>query len=53
MEEQKSGVRYGIASCFDRVLGSDQQARRAAEDELKTLEVTEGQENVDHTSKCI
>lgn len=42
MERQKDGVRSSITSCLTRVLGSDQQARRVAEEELKTLEVTEG-----------
>ena len=42
MERQKDGVRSSITSCLTRVLCSDQQARRVAEEELKTLEVTEG-----------
>lgn len=43
MEDQRAVVRDGIASCLTAVLGSDQYARRTAEDELKALEVTEGQ----------
>ncbi len=42
MEGQKDGVKSGITSCLTRVLGSDQMARKMAEDELKTLEVTQG-----------
>ena len=42
-EQQKDGVRASIFCCLTRVLGSDQNARSKAEEELKTLEVTEGQ----------
>lgn len=42
-EQQKDGVRASIFSCLTRVLDSDQNARKKAEEELKTLEVTEGQ----------
>lgn len=41
-EGQRVAVRAGVASCLTRVLGPDHHARRAAEEELKTLEVTEG-----------
>ena len=41
-EGQKEGVKCNVISCLERVLGADQQARKMAEEELKTLEVTEG-----------
>ena len=44
MEGLKDGVRSSIASCLTRVLGSEERARKMAEEELKTLEVTEGPE---------
>lgn len=40
-EGQKEGVKCNVISCLERVLGADQQARKMAEEELKTLEVTE------------
>lgn len=42
MEGLKDGVRSSIASCLTRVLGSEERARKMAEEELKTLEVTQG-----------
>ena len=36
-------LRSSIVSSLTRILGGDQSERRAAEQELKTLEVTEGQ----------
>ena len=42
MEGQGESVRHSIASCLTRVLSSDQHARKQAEEELKALEVTEG-----------
>ena len=42
MERQKDGVRSSVSCCLTRVLGTDQHARKVAEQELKTLEVTEG-----------
>ena len=36
-------LRSSIVSSLTRILGGDQGERRAAEQELKTLEVTEGQ----------
>lgn len=36
-------LRSSIVSSLTRILGSDQSERRAAEEELKALEVTEGQ----------
>ncbi len=42
MEGQRESVKLSVASCLTRVLGSDQHARKQAEEELKALEVTEG-----------
>ncbi len=42
MSHQESAVRSEVASCFSAILGHDQQARKLAEEELNTLEVTEG-----------
>ena len=47
MAGQKEAVRDSVASSFTSILGPDQLSRRVAEEELKALEVTEGQ--VDHT----
>ena len=43
MGDQKSAVRAGVASCLTAILGSDQQVRKVSEEELKALEVMEGQ----------
>ena len=42
MESQRESLKLSVASCLTRVLGSDQHARKQAEEELKALEVTEG-----------
>jgi hypothetical protein len=42
MEGLKDGVRSNIVSCFTKVLGAEELSRKLAEEELKTLEVTEG-----------
>ena len=44
MEDQKkAAVKGGVLLCLTAILGSDQDARKTAEQELKALEVTEGQ----------
>ena len=43
MGDQKSAVKLGVASCFTAILGHDHSARKLAEEELNTLEVTEGE----------
>ncbi len=43
MEGQKDAVRSSVAASLTSILGADQIARKVAEEELKALEVTEGQ----------
>jgi len=47
MAGQKEAVRNSVAASLTSILGPDQLARKVAEEELKALEVTEGQ--ADHT----
>ena len=42
MSSQHAALQSTVVSCLTAILGSDQQQRKAAEDELKALEVTEG-----------
>lgn len=51
MCDQKATVRAGVASSLTAILGADHQARKVAEEDLKALEVTEGQ--VDRTHMII
>ena len=48
MAEQKEAVRASVASSLTSILGSYQLARKVAEEELKALEVTEGQADHAH-----
>lgn len=38
----REALRMNVVSSLTSILSGDQSARKAAEDELKTLEVTEG-----------
>ena len=42
MSAQHAALQSTVASCLTAILGTDQNQRKAAEDELKALEVTEG-----------
>ena len=42
MSAQHAALQSTVASCLTAILGTDQSQRKAAEDELKALEVTEG-----------
>ena len=41
--QEKEALQTVVISCFSAILSGDQQQRKDAEEELKALEVTEGQ----------
>lgn len=45
MSQQREVLQLNVVSCLTAILGEDQDARKAAEEELKALEVTEGAYN--------
>ena len=53
MSAQHAALQSTVASCLTAILGTDQSQRKAAEDELKALEVTEGSRTKQLRQKCL
>lgn len=53
MSAQHAALQSTVASCLTAILGTDQSQRKAAEDELKALEVTEGSRTKPLRQKCL
>ena len=50
MEERNRSLKQALIESLSAILSSDQQARQTAEEQLKLLEVTEGNKCFDYRS---